>query len=234
MAPSLGHLQPQFSALFVNFAKQQFSNFFIRPFLCCKNALDCTWGKVCCQKPADVQRGDTGEESWPVGHAPAEARGRTGAVAPSAQTTLPPDASPATGRTERMRPTLLITNAQQDRQDLPPKCLTYRITKSFSTKSLPERETKFIPTSYKSVFSTQANTMQKCPMTLLPGNQITPQIYLQHNDIHWHLLPYFHAAIKQDFSGVQTSYRTQRNQLHMLHVPNTLMKCLSLVILVGY
>lgn len=193
-----------------------------------------------------MQRGDTGEESrgcrraaavavgGTAGHAPAEARGRTGAVAPAAPTALPPDASPATRRTGRMRHALSITNIQQDRQDLPPKRLTYRITKSFSTKSLPERETKFIPTSYMSVFSTQANTMQKCPMTLLPGNQITPRIYLQHNDIHWHLLLYFRAAIKQDFSGVQTSYRTQRNRLHTLHVPNTLMKCLSLVISVGY
>lgn len=71
-------------------------------------------------------------------------------------------------------------------------------------------------------------------MNLLPGNQITPQIYLQHSDIRWHLLPYFAVGIKQDFSGVQTSYRTQHKQPHTLRVPNTFMKCLSRVILVSY
>lgn len=119
------------------------------------------------------------------------------------QTVLLPDTFPATGRRRgRTYPTLVITNIQQERQGFPLKRLTCRITKSFSTKSLTERETKFIPTSYKSIFSRHASDMQKCPMNLLPGNQITLQIYLQHNDIHWRLLTYRHAGIKQDFSGV--------------------------------
>jgi len=181
------------------------------------------WGKVHGQHAAEVQQADlawerhgcsgkavcgrdggTGRSLWQQGSGSGgssrEARGRVLQPPPRpwpCQTVLLPDSSlPPPSSLEHMYPTLVIRNIQQDRQGFPPKCLTYRITKSLPPqKSLTERETRFIPTSYKSVFSTHANNMQKCPMNLLPGNQITPQIYLLHNDIHWHLLTYFCAGI---------------------------------------
>lgn len=48
-ALSLSHLQPQFSALFANFLEQQSQTFFfVPPYFCYQNGLDCTWGKVHC------------------------------------------------------------------------------------------------------------------------------------------------------------------------------------------